>query len=164
MDFWILVFFLIDLLPFASCHPWVIALYVERVCSWVSMIWAECIYSIFPRILTMYFGVYVNFFFFPKKKIIYIYLFYLLTWLHQILVASCGIQFPDQELNPGSLHCEQGVLATGTVHFTLCSILSCWFPDVNSNKEYLKVAFPLQFCWYSYVHVSTLTSVLKVHS
>ena len=166
MDFWILVFFLIDLLPFAFYHPWVIALYVERVCSWVNMIArAECIYSIFPRILTMYFGVYVNFYFFLKKKNIYIYLylFILFTWLHQILVVSHGIQFPDQELNPGSLHCEQGVLATGTVHFKLCSVLSCWFPDVNSNKEYLKVAFPLQFCWYSYVHVSTLTSVLKAH-
>ena len=95
---------------------------------------AECIYSIFPRILTMYFGVYVNFYFFLKKKkniyiyihiYIFIYLFYLLTWLYQILVASHGIRFPDQELNPGSLNCEQGVLATGTVHFKLCSILSC---------------------------------------
>ena len=97
------------------------------------------------------------------KKRRYIYLFYLLTWLHQILVAEHGIQFPDQELNPGSLHCERGALATGSVHFKLSSILSCWFPDVNSNKEYLKVAFPLQFCWYSFVHVSTLTSELKVH-
>ena len=29
------------------------------------------------------------------------------------LVATCGIQFPDQGSNPGSLHCECRVLATG---------------------------------------------------
>ena len=29
------------------------------------------------------------------------------------LVLACGIQFPDQGLNPGPLHCECRVLATG---------------------------------------------------
>ena len=29
------------------------------------------------------------------------------------LVAVCGIWFPDWGLNPGSLHLEQGILATG---------------------------------------------------
>ena len=30
-----------------------------------------------------------------------------------LLVAACGIQFSDQELNLSPLHCEHGVLATG---------------------------------------------------
>ena len=55
---------------------------------------------------------------------------YLLTWPRQVLaaahgnsdlycspcgllVAACGILFPDQGLNPGTLHWERGVLATG---------------------------------------------------
>ena len=32
----------------------------------------------------------------------------------QILVAVCGIQFPDQGLNLGPLHWMHGVLATGS--------------------------------------------------
>ena len=31
----------------------------------------------------------------------------------ELLVAACGIQFPDQGSNPGPLHWECGVLATG---------------------------------------------------
>ena len=31
----------------------------------------------------------------------------------EVLVAACGIQFPDQGWNPGPLHWEHGVLATG---------------------------------------------------
>ena len=38
---------------------------------------------------------------------------YLLIWLSQVLVAACGIKFLDQGLNPGRLHWEHGVLATG---------------------------------------------------
>ena len=37
---------------------------------------------------------------------------YLFIRLHQALVVACGIWFPDQELNPGPLHWEHGVLAT----------------------------------------------------
>ena len=33
------------------------------------------------------------------------------TW--RLLVAACGIQFPDEGLNLGRLHWERGVLATG---------------------------------------------------
>ena len=33
------------------------------------------------------------------------------TW--ESLVGACGIQFPDQGANPGPLHWEHGVLATG---------------------------------------------------
>ena len=39
--------------------------------------------------------------------------FYLCIWLHQVLVAACGIEFPDQGSNPGLLHWKQGALATG---------------------------------------------------
>ena len=48
---------------------------------------------------------------------IYIYLF---IWLRQVLVAACellvaacGIQFPNQGLNSGPLHWERAVLLTG---------------------------------------------------
>jgi len=39
---------------------------------------------------------------------------YLFIRLHQALVVACGIWFPDQELNPGPLHWERGVLASWT--------------------------------------------------
>ena len=39
--------------------------------------------------------------------------FYLFIWLHWVLVVACGIQFPEQGLNPGPLHWELRVLATG---------------------------------------------------
>ena len=45
-----------------------------------------------------------------KKKKKYIYIF---IWLCGVLDAACGIYFPDQGLNPGPLHWEPGVLATG---------------------------------------------------
>ena len=37
----------------------------------------------------------------------------LFIWLHQVLVAVCGILFSDQGLNLCPLHWEYGVLATG---------------------------------------------------
>ena len=42
---------------------------------------------------------------------------YLFIWLHWVLVATCGISFPDQGLNPGPLHWEPDVShwATGAV-------------------------------------------------
>ena len=33
--------------------------------------------------------------------------------MQDLLVAACGIQFSDQGLNPGALHWEHRVLATG---------------------------------------------------
>ena len=42
-----------------------------------------------------------------------IYLFYLFICLFLALAAACGIKFPDQGLNPGPLHWEHRVLATG---------------------------------------------------
>ena len=41
------------------------------------------------------------------------YLFNLFTCLHQVLVVAWRIQFPDQGSNPGHLHWEYRVLATG---------------------------------------------------
>ena len=37
----------------------------------------------------------------------------LFIWLQQILVAVCGIYFPEQGLNPGPLYWELRVLAPG---------------------------------------------------
>ena len=48
---------------------------------------------------------FVSFFFFFN--------IYLFIWLHGVLVVACGIWLPDQESNPGLLHWEFGVLATG---------------------------------------------------
>ena len=36
-----------------------------------------------------------------------------MIWLHWVLGVAHGILFPDQGLNPGPLHWELGVLATG---------------------------------------------------
>ena len=44
-------------------------------------------------------------------------LIYLFRWVFVVacglLVAACGIQFPDQGSNPGPLRWKHGVLATG---------------------------------------------------
>ena len=53
--------------------------------------------------LFIFFIVFIYFFY------IYFYLFILLCW---VLVAVCGIYFPDQGSNLGPLHWEHGVLAT----------------------------------------------------
>ena len=39
---------------------------------------------------------------------------YLFIWLRWVLVSACEIQLHDQGLNPGFLHWEHGVLATGS--------------------------------------------------
>ena len=43
-----------------------------------------------------------------------------------ILVAACGIQFPDQEWNPGPLHWEHGVLATGPPEKSRAVLFNSW--------------------------------------
>ena len=68
--------------------------------------------------------------------------FCLFIWLCEILVAAWGIQFPDQGLNPGPLHWEHRVLATGPPEKSLIFFLkysvfltpvlsSLWFHDGN---------------------------------
>ena len=46
-------------------------------------------------------------------KNIYLVLLDLSCSKHSPLTAACEIQFPDQRWNPGALHCEHRVLATG---------------------------------------------------
>ena len=42
----------------------------------------------------------------------------------ELLVAECGIQFPNQGMNPGPLHWELGVLPTGPAgKFLFCIII-----------------------------------------
>ena len=41
------------------------------------------------------------------------------------LAEACGIQFPHRELNPGPLHWEHGVLATGPPGKSLIQLLKC---------------------------------------
>ena len=64
---------------------------------------------------------------FWRSIVVMIFNIYVFIWLHQVLVtacrifswgiqllsAECGIQFPDQGSNPGPLHWEHKVLATG---------------------------------------------------
>ena len=80
-------------------------------------------------------------------KKIYIYIF---IWLCQILVAThrtfscayellvmaCGIQFPDQALNPGPLHWELRGLATGPPGRSLQLILSVQFSGINTDRQH----------------------------
>ena len=50
-----------------------------------------------------------------KKNIYFVWLcqFIVVHVGSSIFVVACGIEFPDQGLNPGPLHGEQRVLATG---------------------------------------------------
>ena len=50
----------------------------------------------------------------------------LFIWPHQVLVTACGIQFPDQGLNPGPLLWEVGISATGPPgkSFTMYSLIN----------------------------------------
>ena len=70
----------------------------------------------------------------PWPHFLCIYFCYLLIWLHWILVAACGTYFPDQELNPGPLLWETGVLAIGPP----------W--EVPRTQLFWKSHFPAS-CW-----------------
>ena len=52
----------------------------------------------------------------------YIIFIYLAIWLHQVLVAACGIYFPDQGWNLGPLYWELEVLAIGPPRKSLWSV------------------------------------------
>ena len=87
---------------------------------------------------------YVVYLLMPDKALKIFFLKYLLIWLHQVLVAACrvfswsmwdllvvkcghlvaarGIQFPIQGSNPGTLHWEDGVSATGPPEKSLKSV------------------------------------------
>ena len=62
---------------------------------------------------------------FSKKNI------YLFIWLHcvlvavcELLIATCGVSFPDQGSNPDPLHWEYRVLATGPPGKSLNKLLN----------------------------------------
>ena len=56
----------------------------------------------------------------------------------ELLVATCGIQFPDQGSNPGPLHWECGVLATGSPgKFLSASFMACTVLDFHFSQELL---------------------------
>ena len=57
-------------------------------------------------------------------------------FLVSALVATCGIQFPEQELNLGSLPWECGVLATGPPEKSL--VLICLMIYISGEKSSLK--------------------------
>ena len=68
--------------------------------------------------------------------------FYLFIWLSQVFVKACGMQFPDQGQNPGPLHRERGLLATG--------------PPVKSLQDH--------FRWNTYEQMHLLKCRLEVKS
>ena len=58
------------------------------------------------QVLTFFLGFYISPFFF----LIFIHSF---TWLHWILVATCGILVPRPGIEPVPLHWEHRILTTG---------------------------------------------------
>ena len=72
--------------------------------------WARLIFSTPPLL----------FFYLLIKKILFLFI-----WLLWAFVAAYGIQFPNQGSNPGSLHWEHGVLATGPPGKSLLFLFVC---------------------------------------
>ena len=73
-------------------------------------------------------------------------------WLLWVLVATCGIQLPDQGSNPVTLHKEHGILVTG--------------PWGNSwgvlNKLVLSQFYSMKVKWVSFViHNKSLATIPK---
>ena len=69
-----------------------------------------------------------------------------LFWLHWILDAARGIQFPDQGSNPGPLNWEHGVLATGPLRkFLFCSLHQPSIRHIFSTAYWTYLHF-LIFC------------------
>ena len=57
-----------------------------------------------------------------------IYFYFKICLFYGVLVAACGIESPDQELNPGPLHLELWVLAIASPYLVklykdICNIL-----------------------------------------
>ena len=73
------------------------------ICDWATNTHTQTYIIYFLSLLIISF----LFFFLSLKH------FYLFIWLCQVLVTACRITFPDQGLNPGSLHWKCRVLATG---------------------------------------------------
>ena len=73
-------------------------------------------YEFFNFVLFQDFFLMFRLFEFPYqflKKFILLFLRYLFIWLHRVLIAACGISFPNQESNLGPLHWDHGsVIAT----------------------------------------------------
>ena len=74
---------------------------------------------------------YANFFFFS-------------FWLHWVLVAACGIYFPDQESNPSPLHWKLTVLACGppgkSLYIFLFFLTWCYFA-LNRLQYHINITF-----------------------
>ena len=88
-------------------------------------------------------------FFILKRPLFVIYIdvffkFYLFIWLLWVLVVAYGIQLPDQGWNPGPLHWELRVLATGppekslfVVYILMKISLSIWKLEQLFAKAFL---------------------------
>ena len=68
-----------------------------------------------------------------------------------LLIAACGIQFPDQGSNLGPLHWEHGGLATGPPGMSLRNLCRRCFPiflltNLLSIKS-LKIISPFHYQW-----------------
>ena len=69
----------------------------------------------------------------------------------QVIVTACGIKFPDQGWNPGLLHWEHRVSATGVESFPL--------PEEVCLESFY-YGFRIMMCNY-YIH--SLSAVYKKH-
>ena len=86
--------------------------------------------------------IYIYIYFFFKILILFIWLWHVLLWHEGFLAVACGIQSPDQILNPRLLYWECGVLATGPLGkslkwFLYCTIVLTEFPPVHKMLLHL---------------------------
>ena len=130
-----------EVLPGPCCDRWCLVQAVSRQqrpgqcgrCGW----WSQGGTGNLPSVMISHMsllttqGVPSHFLIF--KENIYLYLF---IWLCWVLVAACGIKFPDQGLNLGSLCWEHGVLATGSPG-------NSTFKKFNIQKTKIMVSGPI---------------------
>ena len=71
---------------------------------------------------------------------------FLFIWRRHVLVAACGVWFPDQGLNPGPLRWEHRVLAAGPLGKSLLLVLYGFiFPPAEIHPL---VVLTARLCWW----------------
>ena len=80
------------------------------------------------------------------------YLTFFFFCLGQVLVAVCGIYFPNQGLNLGSLHWERGVLAIGPPGKSPDTAFKEMEQIYEISWWRYGVLFPSYFCMFEILH------------
>ena len=84
---------------------------------------------------------------------------YLFIWLCWALVVAYGNQFPDQESNPGPLHWELRVLATGPLGKSPSCCISFFFVVYISLLDMILISYDLWIL----ISYNLQTSYLVIH-